>query len=77
MYTDRNFKTKKALKEAVAAGERVTIYAPGLGEAPCNGRTTVEGPPLSRAPSMVCGGSDERWRHHFGEIICTTSSVQW
>ncbi len=44
MYTDRNFKTKKALKETVAKGEQVTIYAPGIGEAPRNGRTTVEGP---------------------------------
>ena len=29
MYTDRNFKTKKALKEAVANGEKVTIYQAG------------------------------------------------
>ena len=29
MYTHTNFKTKKALKEAVAAGERVTFYQPG------------------------------------------------
>jgi len=29
MYTDTNFKTKKALKEAVARGEKVTIYQPG------------------------------------------------
>ena len=31
MYTVKNFKTKKALKEAVASGEAVRIYAPGLG----------------------------------------------
>jgi hypothetical protein len=29
MYTTRNFKTKKELKEAVARGETVTVYQPG------------------------------------------------
>jgi len=29
MYTTINFKTKKALREAVANGEKVTIYQPG------------------------------------------------
>ncbi len=28
MYTSTDFKTKKALREAVAAGERVTYYQP-------------------------------------------------
>jgi len=44
MYTDKNFKTKKALKEAVAAGESIGIYAPGLGEPKDNGVEFVEGP---------------------------------
>lgn len=48
MYTDINFKTKKALKEAVAAGKEVTIYQPngditGQG-APSNGKVCLEGP---------------------------------
>ena len=48
-YTDKNFKTKKALKEAVAAGQQVTIHNPecGMGgesPAPTNGRTCVGGP---------------------------------
>jgi len=30
MYTDINFKTKKALKEAVANGEKIGYYQPGL-----------------------------------------------
>lgn len=44
-YTDRDFKTKKALKEAVANGESVTIYQPG-GMFPCprDGNVTLEGP---------------------------------
>jgi len=44
MYTERNFKSKKALKDAVAAGETVRCYAPGLGSVPENGSCSVEGP---------------------------------
>jgi len=46
MYTDRNFKTKKHLKDAVAAGEEVTYYQPGPfgGNEPKNGRIFLEGP---------------------------------
>jgi len=48
MYTSTNFKTKKALKEAVKAGERVTVFQPN-GDVTgftgtTNGRATVEGP---------------------------------
>jgi len=44
MYTSVNYKTKKALKDAVAAGQRVTIYAPGFGSPKDNGTEFVEGP---------------------------------
>lgn len=46
MYTDFNFKTKKALREAVAAGKRVTYYQPGPfgGNEPRDGTIYVEGP---------------------------------
>lgn len=44
MYTAINFKSKKALKDAVAAGQVVTIYAPGLGTPKDNGTEFVEGP---------------------------------
>lgn len=46
MYTTRNFRTKKALKEAVANGERVTFYQPGPfgGNEPRGGSFCVEGP---------------------------------
>lgn len=44
MYTTQNFKSKKALKEAVAAGQAVTIFAPGLGTPKENGTETVCGP---------------------------------
>lgn len=44
-YVDPNFKTKKALKEAVANGEHVTVFQPGgMFPAPTNGETSVEGP---------------------------------
>lgn len=46
MYTSRNFKTKKALKAAVASGERVTVYQPGFfgGDEPTEGVVYLEGP---------------------------------
>ena len=44
MYTNINFKTKKAFKEAVAKGEKVTLYSPGIGEPRQNGIEYVEGP---------------------------------
>lgn len=46
MYTTINFKTKKALKEAVANGEKVTYYQPGPfgGDEPTDGTIYVEGP---------------------------------
>jgi hypothetical protein len=45
MYTEHNFKTKKQLREAVAAGKQVRCYQPG-GIFPCpeNGHITLEGP---------------------------------
>lgn len=44
MYTDTNFKTKKAFREAVAAGKEVRLFAPGMGTPVRNGREFVEGP---------------------------------
>lgn len=43
-YASTNFKTKKALKEAVAAGQVVTVYAPGLGTPATDGTEYLEGP---------------------------------
>jgi hypothetical protein len=51
MYTVKNFKTKKALKEAVASGEEVTLFAPGLGTPKENGTEHVEGPHYPAAHS--------------------------
>lgn len=46
MYTTRNFKTKKALKEAIANGEQVRVYQPGPfgGNEPTDGTVALEGP---------------------------------
>lgn len=46
MYTTTNFRTKKALKEAVANGTKVTYYQPGPfgGNEPLDGTICVEGP---------------------------------
>ena len=46
MYTTENFKTKKALKEAVASGRKITVYQAGPfgGNEPQNGVVCVEGP---------------------------------
>lgn len=50
-YTDTNYKTKKALKEAVAAGVAVTVYQPGPfgGNVPDNGTISLEGPHYPQA----------------------------
>jgi hypothetical protein len=46
MYTVIDFPSKKALKEAVAAGKTVTYYQPGPfgGNEPLNGQVFLEGP---------------------------------
>ncbi len=48
MYTEQNFKTKKALKEAVAAGKQVGVYQPNAdltgARLPANGKVYLEGP---------------------------------
>jgi len=51
MYVDPNFKTKKALKEAVAAGRVVTVFSPGPFPAPTDGKATIEGPHYPAAHS--------------------------
>ena len=45
MYCDINFKTKKALKEAVASGKTVGVFQPGpWGGSTPSGKCCVEGP---------------------------------
>lgn len=63
MYVSPNFKTKKAFKEAVAAGKTVTYFQPGPfgGNEPMDGKITVEGPHYPEphkwyATAVVAGG---------------------
>ena len=48
MYTSINFKTKKALKEAVAASRLITVYQPNADltgtSVPTNSKVYLEGP---------------------------------
>jgi len=45
MYTGQNFKTKKALKEAVASGKQVDTFQPGgMFPATRDGKISLEGP---------------------------------
>ncbi len=44
MYVRPNFKTKKALKEAVKNGDSVEVYSPGPFPCKQNGRESIEGP---------------------------------
>lgn len=46
MYTSRNFKTKKALKEAIADGQEIAYYQPGPfgGNEAKNGTFCLKGP---------------------------------
>lgn len=44
MYTVKNYRSKKAFKDDVAAGVEVRIYAPGLGTCKTDGTEFVEGP---------------------------------
>ena len=45
MYTDTNFRTKKALLEAVKSGREVTVFQPGgIWPSQTDGACTIEGP---------------------------------
>lgn len=51
MYTDTNFPTKKAFRDAVASGEKVRLFSPGLGTPKRDGTEYVEGPHYPRPHS--------------------------
>jgi len=50
-YVTTNPPTKKALREAVAAGERLEVFSPGPFGATQNGVESVEGPHYPRPHS--------------------------
>ena len=43
-YVFPNLKSKKALKEAVAAGKEIIVFSPGPFGCPKEGKVSVEGP---------------------------------
>lgn len=43
-YASINFKTKKALKQAVSSGQSVRVFSPGPFPVNMNGTETLEGP---------------------------------
>jgi hypothetical protein len=62
-YTGKNYKTKKALKEDLANGVKVTVYQPGSfgGNVPKDGPVYLEGPHYPEphrwyAKGMMAGG---------------------
>lgn len=48
MYVRPNYDTKAALRKALAMGDRVEIFQPGLGTTPSEGVVSVEGPHAPR-----------------------------
>lgn len=44
MYCSENFKSKKALKDAIKNGEIITVESPGMGTPKENGTEFVKGP---------------------------------
>lgn len=52
MYTSQDFPTKKAFKQAVADGKKVTVFQPGpfggKGKDPTDGGVVIEGPQYPR-----------------------------
>ncbi len=55
-YVAPNFKTKKALKDALAGGHDVTVYQPAIGDVPDNGRVHIEGPHYPAAHTWYATG---------------------
>lgn len=44
MYVSPNFRSKKAMRAALDAGQRIEVYSPGPFPCPDMGEVTVEGP---------------------------------
>lgn len=64
MYTDTNFKTKKALKQAIADGKAIGVFQPGPfgGNPPTDGKVTLEGPHYPAPHSWYASATLENGR---------------
>lgn len=59
-YTITNYKTKKALKEAVKNGELVQVFQPGpFSDVPENGKIFLEGPHYPKPHTWYASGTLE------------------
>jgi hypothetical protein len=56
-YVSPDYKSKKALKEALAAGADIEVYQPGLGTVPVNGRVSLEGPHYPKPHTWYAEGT--------------------
>jgi hypothetical protein len=56
-YVSPNFMTKKALKEALARGEIIGVYQPGLGVVPNDGPISLEGPHYPKPHTWYADGT--------------------
>ena len=56
MYTYINFKTKKELKQAIQAGQRVGVYSPGPFPCPQTGNISLEGPHFPKPHTWYAQG---------------------
>jgi hypothetical protein len=58
MYTDVDFQRKKALIEAVKAGQRVTVWQPGgMFAAQTDGAVVIEGPQYPKPHSWYASAT--------------------
>jgi hypothetical protein len=56
-YVRPNFKTKKALKEALAKGDPIVVFEPGVGRVPENGTVSLEGPHFPAPHTWYASGT--------------------
>lgn len=61
-YVSPNYKTKKALKDALKEGKEVEVYQPGLGDVPENGTVYLEGPHYPKPHRWYAQGKMENGR---------------
>ena len=57
MYTDPDFKNKKALKNYLESRKAVSVYPPGLGTVPNDGEVFLEGPHYPKAHTWSAMGT--------------------
>jgi hypothetical protein len=56
-YVSPDYRTKKALKEALAQGKGIDVYQPGLGTVPRDGTIALEGPHYPKPHTWYATGT--------------------